>query len=123
MARHALQLPRVLTIQTISETFHSNEILKPNLNPDMMRTMIPILKTPLGELHQTDCVKLLESLEPESVDPAFADPPFNLGKKYSSKIDDAKASHDYLDWCKNWLSGIIRGLKPGGSLFLWNLPK
>lgn len=89
----------------------------------MMRTMIPILKTPLGELHQTDCVKLLESLEPESVDLAFADPPFNLGKKYSSKIDDAKASHDYLDWCKNWLSGIIRGLKPGGSLFLWNLPK
>jgi site-specific DNA-methyltransferase (adenine-specific) len=85
--------------------------------------MIPILKTPLGELHQTDCVKLLESLEPESVDLAFADPPFNLGKKYSSKIDDAKASHDYLDWCKNWLRGIIRVLKPGGSLFLWNLPK
>jgi site-specific DNA-methyltransferase (adenine-specific) len=58
--------------------------------------MIPILKTPLGELHQTDCLELLKSLEPESVDLAFADPPFNLGKKYSSKIDDAKANHEYL---------------------------
>jgi len=113
----------VLTIQTISETFHFDAILKPNLNPDMMRTMIPILKTPLGELHQTDCVKLLESLDTESVDLAFADPPFNLGKTYSSKIDDAKAGHEYLDWCKSWLNGMIRALKPGGSLFLWNLPK
>lgn len=85
--------------------------------------MIPILKTPLGELYQADCVKVLKALKPETVDLAFADPPFNLGKKYSSKIDDAKANHEYLDWCKTWLNGMIRVLKPGASLFLWNLPK
>jgi site-specific DNA-methyltransferase (adenine-specific) len=28
-----------------------------------------------------------------------------------------------FDWCKNWLNVMIRVLKPGGSLFLWNLPK
>ena len=88
-----------------------------------MRTMIPILKTPLGELYQADCLNVLKSLKPETVDLGFADPPFNLGKKYSSKIDDAKASHEYLDWCKTWLDGTIHVLKPGGSLFLWNLPK
>jgi site-specific DNA-methyltransferase (adenine-specific) len=66
---------------------------------------------------------LLNALDPESVDLAFADPPFNLGKQYSSNIDDAKAHHEYLEWCQTWLEGMVRSLKPGGSLFLWNLPK
>lgn len=85
--------------------------------------MIPILKTSLGSLHQVDCIKLLDSLEPESVDLAFADPPFNLDKKYSSQINDAMTSQEYLAWCEEWLDGMMRALKPGGALFLWNLPK
>ncbi len=88
-----------------------------------MMTMIPILQTPLGRLYQADCLMVLNALEPESVDLAFADPPFNLGKNYGSNIDDAKASHEYLEWCRTWLDEMIRVLKPGGSLFLWNLPK
>lgn len=89
----------------------------------MMMTMIPILQTSLGHLYQADSLKLLPTLEAESVDLAFADPPFNLGKKYSSNINDARASHDYLAWCQQWLDEMVRVLKPGGSLFLWNLPK
>jgi site-specific DNA-methyltransferase (adenine-specific) len=88
-----------------------------------MMTMIPILKTPLGELHQTDCFSLLSSIEPASIDLAFADPPFNLGKTYKSKINDALSDGEYLDWSKRWLDAMIRTLKPGGALMLWNLPK
>lgn len=88
-----------------------------------MMTMIPILKTPLGELYQDDCLKMLNSLRPEIVDVAFADPPFNLGKIYSSNINDEKKEHEYLLWSQEWLDGMIRVLKPGGSLFLWNLPR
>lgn len=90
---------------------------------DIMMTMIPILETPLGRLYQQDCLTVLAALDPESVDLAFADPPFNLGKQYSSDINDSLAQQDYLSWCKAWLDGMIRVLKPGGSLFLWNLPK
>lgn len=86
-------------------------------------TMMPILRTPLGALYQGDCITFLQTLEPESIDLAFADPPFNLGKDYSSKINDAKAADEYLTWCEAWLDGMIRALKPGGALFLWNLPK
>lgn len=86
-------------------------------------TMIPILQTNLGQLHQTDCYELLSSIEPESVDLAFADPPFNLGKKYTSNINDAISDQEYIDWCKGWLDGMVRALKPGGTLMLWNLPK
>ncbi|WP_205944700.1 DNA-methyltransferase [Pelagibius litoralis] len=66
---------------------------------------------------------MMRNLEDESVDLAFADPPFNLGKQYASKINDARASEDYLDWSRRWIDEIIRLLKPGGALFLWNLPK
>jgi site-specific DNA-methyltransferase (adenine-specific) len=89
----------------------------------MLRTMIPILETPLGRLYEADCISVMRTVASESVDLAFADPPFNLGKNYSSKIDDSIAEHDYLIWCKAWLAEMVRVLKPGGSLFLWNLPK
>jgi len=81
------------------------------------------MKTSLGQLFQADCLEVLATLKSDSVDLAFADPPFNLGKKYTSNIDDALASHDYLDWSRGWLNELVRVLKPGGSLFLWNLPK
>ncbi|KGC58562.1 DNA methylase family protein [Burkholderia pseudomallei] len=86
-------------------------------------TMIPIFETTLGKLYEADCNEFLRSLEPETVDLAFADPPFNLGKQYKSNINDSVANHRYLDWCKEWLADMIRVLKPGGALMLWNLPK
>lgn len=86
-------------------------------------TMIPILETKLGRLFQTDCIEMMRSLEAETVDLAFADPPFNLGKKYSSKINDSMTEKEYLAWCETWLDEMVRVLKPRGSLFLWNLPK
>jgi site-specific DNA-methyltransferase (adenine-specific) len=85
--------------------------------------MLPILQTRLGQLYEGDCIAVMQGLQGESVDLAFADPPFNLGKKYTSGINDLKVEAEYLGWCKAWLDEMIRLLKPGGSLFLWNLPK
>jgi site-specific DNA-methyltransferase (adenine-specific) len=86
-------------------------------------TMIPILKTGLGEVYEADCIRFLKTVQDETVDLAFADPPFNLGKEYTSGIDDSIADLDYLAWCRQWLDAMCRALKPGGALFLWNLPK
>jgi len=88
-----------------------------------MMTMIPILQTELGRLYESDCNLFLRQLEAETVDLAFADPPFNLGKEYSSKINDELEERDYIAWCESWLDEMVRVLKPGGSLFLYNLPK
>lgn len=97
--------------------------LRQELADENMMTMVPILRTRLGRLYQADCLDLLCGIDAETVDLAFADPPFNLGKKYSSNINDAKATHEYLGWCEGWLSELVRVLKPGGALFVWNLPK
>lgn len=101
----------------------SRAMLRVSAQPANMMTMIPILETPLGQLYQADCLEVLASIEAETVDLAFADPPFNLGKTYTSKINDGLASHEYLDWCESWLAEMVRVLKPGGALMLWNLPK
>jgi site-specific DNA-methyltransferase (adenine-specific) len=83
----------------------------------------PVFSTKLGQLYQADCLEVLPNLESESVDTIFADPPFNLNKLYPSKIDDNLKAEQYLNWCERWIEESIRLLKPGGSLFIWNLPK
>lgn len=86
-------------------------------------TMIPILNTPHGKLYEGDCINVMKTIEDETVDLAFADPPFNLGKLYTSKMNDSIKEEEYLKWCKAWIDEMVRTLKPGGALFLWNLPK
>jgi site-specific DNA-methyltransferase (adenine-specific) len=76
-----------------------------------------------GQLYQGDCISLLNSIEDETFDVVFADPPFNLNKLYPSGMDDNISHLEYIDWCQKWIDGCIRTLKPGGSLFLWNIPK
>jgi site-specific DNA-methyltransferase (adenine-specific) len=66
---------------------------------------------------------VLPTLPPDSVDTVFADPPFNLRKDYGRKTTDNFSDENYLEWCRTWLRQCIRVLKPGGSLFLYNLPK
>ncbi len=92
----------------------------------------PLLKTaaappfhvsPLGALYAADCMKILPLLKNEIVDTIFADPPFNVGKQYGKNTDDNLPDGHYVTWCKEWLSECVRVLKPGGSLFLYNLPK
>ena len=52
----------------------------------------------------------------------FADPPFNLQKKYTSYKDNL-AFQEYLDWCEQWITEMVRVTKPTGSIFLHNIPK
>ncbi|MBD2446366.1 site-specific DNA-methyltransferase [Nostoc sp. FACHB-152] len=76
-----------------------------------------------GILYQGDCLKLLSALPDESVELVFADPPFNLGKEYGEGVSDRMEVDKYLDWSQQWLNECVRVLKPGGSLFVFNLPR
>jgi len=80
-------------------------------------------QTQLGTVFRQDCVAFLKGLQDNSVDLFFADPPFNLSKKYDSGAKDDLDAKDYLEWCRTWLTEGIRVLKPGGSFFIYNLPK
>ncbi|HEY1245098.1 MAG TPA: DNA methyltransferase [Hyphomicrobiaceae bacterium] len=83
----------------------------------------PVFRTTLGSLYEADCLDLLPTLKSKSVDTVFADPPFNLGKNYGARCPDYRSEVDYLTWCERWLDECSRVLKPGGALFIYNLPK
>lgn len=82
-----------------------------------------VFETQLGKLYKGDCLSVAKKIDDDSIDLIFADPPFNLNKLYPSKINDSLKTEKYLHWCQKWLCECIRILKPGGSFFLWNLPR
>ena len=69
-----------------------------------------------------DCLSILKKIPDKSVDITFADPPFNLKKKYS-QYKDLKETEDYLNWCNDWMSEMVRVTKPTGSIFVHNIPR
>jgi len=83
----------------------------------------PKLVTLHGVLYNGDCLDLMRSLLAESIDCIFADPPFNLGKEYNNGQSDLLAENRYLDWCRLWITESVRLLKPGGAIFIYNLPR
>lgn len=69
-----------------------------------------------------DCLKIMKNIPDDSIDLTFADPPFNLKKKYNGYKDN-KSFDIYLQWCKKWISEMVRITKPTGSIFVHNIPK
>lgn len=69
-----------------------------------------------------DCLKIMQRIPSDSVDISFADPPFNLNKKYAS-YRDQREFDDYLQWCRQWIHEMVRITKPSGSIFVHNIPK
>ena len=76
----------------------------------------------LNKIIQGDCLETLREIPDNSIDVTFADPPFNLKKKYNSTKDSLDLQ-EYLDWCELWINEMVRVTKPTGSIFLHNIPK
>ncbi|WP_411820854.1 site-specific DNA-methyltransferase [Hyphococcus formosus] len=85
--------------------------------------LYPYFVSDLGALFKGDCLDVLLDIQDECVDTVFADPPFNLQKEYGENCKDKWSDEDYLEWCGRWIDECIRILKPGGTLFIYNLPK
>ncbi|MGQ3889297.1 DNA-methyltransferase [Legionella sp. CNM-1927-20] len=69
-----------------------------------------------------DCLESLQSLPSNSIDFCFADPPYNIQKKYENWNDGIDII-DYFEWCDKWLCELARVLKPGCTLAILNIPQ
>lgn len=76
----------------------------------------------INKVVQGDSLEVMRKIPDNSVDVTFADPPFNLKKKYNSYYDEHEVE-EYLSWCKKWLAEMVRITKPTGSIFVHNIPK
>ena len=83
---------------------------------------IPKSEELINKVHNVDCIELMRSMDAESVDMIFADPPFNLNKKYTSYKDNLPFEK-YMEWTEQWIIECCRILKPDGNLFVYNIPK
>lgn len=69
-----------------------------------------------------DCLPIMHSIADNSVDVTFADPPFNLKKRYNGYVD-SRDFEEYLLWCEKWIGEMVRITKPTGSIFIHNIPR
>ena len=75
-----------------------------------------------GRIACGDCLDVMRTMQPESVDLIYADPPFNSGKDYTGATgqfrDTWESSADYLQFMQDRLVEMRRILKPTGSIYL-----
>lgn len=72
-------------------------------------------------LNKTICQDIFEAAEflPEGfVDLLFIDPPYNLDKKFNGKEFKQKTLEDYAGWVDEWLSKLVKILKPTSSIYI-----
>lgn len=101
------------------------------------------MKRWLNKIHCGDCLQILATLPPESVDIAVTSPPYNIknstgnGLKNGScgkwpraelingydDYDDCMPRADYVSWQKQCITAVLRTLKPTGALFYNHKPR
>ena len=70
---------------------------------------------PHGHLFQGDAIDWLASLQSESVDLIFADPPYNIKK---ADWDCFETQENYIAWSLKWIEQAARVLKKNGTMYV-----
>lgn len=65
-----------------------------------------------------DALSVLSCLPPSTADLIFADPPYNIGKKFGDFHDRWASDEEYAQWAYKWLEQAIRILTSTGSLYV-----
>ncbi len=68
-----------------------------------------------GALFTGDSVEWMKTINDESIDMVFADPPYNIKK---ADWDDFGSQERYIEWSMRWIEQASRILKPTGSLYV-----
>lgn len=78
-----------------------------------------------GRVYCGDALEFLQRMASASASIVFLDPPFNLGKKYCDRPPrlDRKPEYLYRQWLSDILHESARILKPGGTLYLYHVPR
>lgn len=75
----------------------------------------PWFETKLGILYNEDSIKLLKSIDSNSIDLIFADPPYNIRK---AEWDTFSSQKEYVEWSMEWIKEAHRILSKKGSLYV-----
>ena len=65
-----------------------------------------------------DALSVLQKIENGSINLIFADPPYNIGKRFGTFVDSWPSDQAYAEWCFSWLAMCVEKLAPNGSIYL-----
>ena len=89
-----------------------NDLAPGSLDPERPAVFY---RHPHGQLWAGDATAWLRSLDAESVDLIFCDPPYNIKK---AEWDTFESQQAYVDWSLGWIKEAARVLKPTGTLYV-----
>lgn len=108
---------------SLREEFDAQNVISRGSMPTPNRSRVAYINRK-GILFHADCLDLLSGIKNDSIDLVFADPPFNLGKNYdTTAYSDSMSTEAYKNWCRVWMSELVRVLRPGGSLTIYSWPR
>ena len=73
--------------------------------------------SPEARVIEGDCREVMAGMDAESVDAIVTDPPYGIGFKYGSYVDDPE---DFPSLMRGWIAEAERIVKPGGAVFVWH---
>jgi site-specific DNA-methyltransferase (adenine-specific) len=87
------------------------------IDPAQLDPKVPVLfyTHPDGEIWVGNAITWLRSLQSESIDFIFADPPYNIKK---AEWDTFESQQEYVNWSLEWIEQASRVLKPTGTLYI-----
>ncbi len=98
-------------------TIYGNEI--ESLKQRVIKVQATVtLDSILNKTIQGDTFKTFDFLPDQFVDLVFVDPPYNLNKTFNSNSFKEMEYKEYVDWLDQWISKLIRLLKPDASIYI-----
>src|SRR5436190_24175611 len=64
-----------------------------------------------------DAIEVISSMSGARFDLLFADPPYNLTKKFGQEKFNSRSNDDYEAWLDSWLKLCVPLLKPTASIY------
>lgn len=113
-SRHPINNYRVYSAEKIN-SFVKELQLEFKAKQSTQQLPTPFFETDLGKLYNLDVNKFFGSIEDESIDMIFADPPYNIKK---AEWDSFQSQKQYVEWSMLWIKEAHRVLKPTGTIFI-----
>lgn len=70
-----------------------------------------------------DCLLCLDEVVDKSCRLVFADPPYNMGKRFGTNLDKWNTPGEYRDWCELWIDKCINKLTEDGCIMIMGHPR
>lgn len=114
-SRHPINNYRIYPTDQVNSLKEQLAIYFTKKDTELAKKVKPYFKTNFGQLYKLDVIDFLKTLDNESVDLIFADPPYNIKKV---EWDTFESQRQYVDWCMEWINECQRVLTKKGTLYI-----